>query len=498
MGRPHTFFPCQSSKESPFVLMFGRDPITPIAKLLEPKLKFYGEKGVSLRMDTLRKLYTVVAENIRKAREKQPRQGTTPPKVQVNDLVLVKDPESAVFEPRYMPNYRVTAIFGRNRIEVQDEKGNKSLRCAAHVKVCQPVDKVIDQLPPQTVYEQYGRTSKLLIHPKDVPHIPFHLFDERQQTTEEGEKDINMLELNDPPDESKSRTQTCMATEKLCNSEVFTVGLEEEVLVLVDEYDESKDREPCPRREEQCQMNISIINDTHAVIDICDASRSRSQSAKPRQDPPTVDVSANVDKDDVPSIGSNDESKSQTYRSTLTVICGNGQQKPDAVTRDPHVLIDTNDESRDRDNRWCMSKDQHPQQLVTSAGQDRNVGSTVVNMHDIDKCQTTNKNEPLTQHSSPTNFIKIAPDTMNFQGIVLSDEDHRFCLLDSSLNQSQPLFIRKQAREGGYRVFMVFRRIKKAIRNQTKVKIFMQKLISALNGPAPYAPYFKFSENSIR
>ena len=50
----YNFFPCQSSKESPFVLMFGRDPITPIAKLLEPKLKFYGEKGVSLRMDTLR------------------------------------------------------------------------------------------------------------------------------------------------------------------------------------------------------------------------------------------------------------------------------------------------------------------------------------------------------------------------------------------------------------------------------------------------------------
>ena len=175
----YNFFPCQSSKELPFVLMFGRDPITPIAKLLEPKLKFYGEKGVSLRLDTLRKLYTVVAENIRKAREKQPRQETTPLKIQVNDLVLVKDPESAVFEPRYMPNYRVTAIFGRNRIEVQDEKGNKSVRRAAHVKTCHPADKVIDQLPPQTVYEQYGRNSKLLIHPKDVPYIPLQLFDGR-------------------------------------------------------------------------------------------------------------------------------------------------------------------------------------------------------------------------------------------------------------------------------------------------------------------------------
>ena len=50
------------------------------------------------------------------------------------------------------------------------------------------------------------------------------------------------------------------------------------------------------------------MNDA-AVIDICDASRSRSQSTKLRQDPPTMDVSASVGKDDVYSIDSNDESK---------------------------------------------------------------------------------------------------------------------------------------------------------------------------------------------
>ena len=177
----YNFFPCQSSKESPFVLMFGRDPIVPVPKLLEPKLKFYGDKEVSLRMDTLRKLYTVVAENIRTAREKQPWQETPCPKLEVNDLVLVKDPESAVFEPRYMPNYRVTAIYGKNRIEVQDEKGNKSVRCAAYVKLCNPADKVAGQLPQQTVYEQYGRRLKLLIHPKDVPQIPLELFDGQNQ-----------------------------------------------------------------------------------------------------------------------------------------------------------------------------------------------------------------------------------------------------------------------------------------------------------------------------
>ena len=32
----YNFFPCQSTKESPFMLMFSRDPITSVAKLLEP------------------------------------------------------------------------------------------------------------------------------------------------------------------------------------------------------------------------------------------------------------------------------------------------------------------------------------------------------------------------------------------------------------------------------------------------------------------------------
>ena len=86
---------------------------------------------------------------------------------------------------------------------------------------------------------------------------------------------------------------------------------------------------------------------------------------------------------------------------------------------------------------------------------------------------------------------------MDFQGIVLSVEDQTFCLLDSSLSQSQPLFTEKQARAEGYQDFMVFRRIEKAIQNKVKNIIFVQKLISALNGPASYAPYFKFIENSI-
>ena len=97
-------------------------------------------------MDTLRKLYMVTAENICRAREKQPWQETTN-KLQVGDLVFVSHPDSGVFEQRYSPNYRIIAIHGANRIEVQDEKGHKSVQGTGYVKKIEPVEKFVINYP---------------------------------------------------------------------------------------------------------------------------------------------------------------------------------------------------------------------------------------------------------------------------------------------------------------------------------------------------------------
>ena len=191
----YNFFPCQSSKESPFVLMFGRDPIMPVAKLLEPRPRYYGERGSALKMDTLRRLYTVVVQNIRKAREKLPKKEEEPHNFKVNDMVLVKDPDAAVFEPRYQPNFRVTAIFGNNRIEVQDERGHKSIRRSAHVKYIAPSEKVIQQLPSEQVLKNYGRSLKLLLAPKDIPDLQFDAA-ERKEKGDSSEK-TEVMEIMD-------------------------------------------------------------------------------------------------------------------------------------------------------------------------------------------------------------------------------------------------------------------------------------------------------------
>ena len=118
----------------------------------------------------------------------------------INDLVLVKDPDSAVFEPRFQSNYRVTAIFSDNRIKVQDEKGHKSVRRSSHVKYVEPSEKVVQQLPSKKILQNYGTSTKLLIAAKDIPNLGFQLLQsygrnakDSLQNSEVHEHSINSL-----------------------------------------------------------------------------------------------------------------------------------------------------------------------------------------------------------------------------------------------------------------------------------------------------------------
>ena len=126
-------------------------------------------------------LRTIVVQNIHKAREKLPKKEEEPHNFKVNDMVLVKDPDAAVFEPRYQPNFRVTAIFGNNRIEVQDERGHKSIRRSAHVKYIAPSEKVVKQLPSEQLLKNYGRSSKLLLAEKDIPDLHFDITETKEK-----------------------------------------------------------------------------------------------------------------------------------------------------------------------------------------------------------------------------------------------------------------------------------------------------------------------------
>ena len=100
----------------------------------------------------------------------------------MNDLVLVRDVTSGAFAPRYSPNYRIVAIHGPNRIVVRDEKGNETVRRASHLIVCDLKAKVVSMIPEQNQYSSFGRSTKLLLHPKNIPDLQFS-----SKTEESGE-----------------------------------------------------------------------------------------------------------------------------------------------------------------------------------------------------------------------------------------------------------------------------------------------------------------------
>ena len=89
-------------------------------------------------------------------------------------MVLVRDPTSGTFAPRYMPNYRIVAIHGPNRITVRDEKGTETVRRASHLKACDSKQKVASMVPDQDEYNKFGRSTKLLLHPRDIPSVQFN------------------------------------------------------------------------------------------------------------------------------------------------------------------------------------------------------------------------------------------------------------------------------------------------------------------------------------
>ena len=75
------------------------------------------------------------------------------------------------------------------------EKVTETLRRASHLKVCDWKQKVASMAPEQEEYDKFGRSTKLLIHPKDIPDLQF---DRKARNKGEISPDteISMIEVN--------------------------------------------------------------------------------------------------------------------------------------------------------------------------------------------------------------------------------------------------------------------------------------------------------------
>ena len=123
----YNFLPNEHSHESPFFIMFGRDPVLPLNSLLSPRLQYLGNDLNLLSLEALQNMFQIVAENLRKARSRQD-SPICPPllvSLQNGDCVLIKNHTAGPFDPKYGGDYRVVKIIG-NQVELVPSMGGKS------------------------------------------------------------------------------------------------------------------------------------------------------------------------------------------------------------------------------------------------------------------------------------------------------------------------------------------------------------------------------------
>ena len=86
----YNFIPNEHSKESPFFLIFGRDPVLPLNMLLGPKMRYLGNNMNILSLEAMKNMFEIAATNLKMAQEKgDPKNDPLPCKLQPGDTVLV-------------------------------------------------------------------------------------------------------------------------------------------------------------------------------------------------------------------------------------------------------------------------------------------------------------------------------------------------------------------------------------------------------------------------
>ena len=134
----YNFLPNEHSRESPFFIMFGHDPRLPLTKLLQHKLRYLGTDETILSLQALRNMYLIIAENLRKARDRNdtayPKKSTT---IQQNQLVTLKVHIRKTLDPRYEGTYRVIRIKG-NQVELA-RNGTVTPTKWAHISHVKPL-----------------------------------------------------------------------------------------------------------------------------------------------------------------------------------------------------------------------------------------------------------------------------------------------------------------------------------------------------------------------
>ena len=101
----------ESSKYSPFYLLYNRDVVLPVDNLLKPRRKYHGEEEHKITLQEQHKAFLTVRNNLRKAKRRQaryPDRNTKSVDFKVGDPVLYKNNRrKGKLDLKWKPFYRI-------------------------------------------------------------------------------------------------------------------------------------------------------------------------------------------------------------------------------------------------------------------------------------------------------------------------------------------------------------------------------------------------------
>ena len=170
----YNFFPHTPSRERPFLLMFGRDPLTGLQQLLGETTRYLGRDNNKLDLTALQNTYQLVTQNIQMARKRS--EVDELPAIQAfqpGELVTLRDHTAKAFDPKYKGEYQIIKYLGKTQVLLRNSKGEEAKHHVAYLK--------------KTDFIKFRRAVKLQLNPDKVPDLKWEY--EVAQPTKTDEKD---------------------------------------------------------------------------------------------------------------------------------------------------------------------------------------------------------------------------------------------------------------------------------------------------------------------